>query len=122
MQNQKLELIKRKKRHQRVREKVSGYEDRPRLSVYRSHKNIYAQIIDDKKNKTLFSFSTQEKEIKERGVYAGNIKAAQLLGEILAKKAKEKGITKVAFDKGAYAYHGRIKAFAESARKEGLEF
>lgn len=122
MQNQKLLLIKRKKRHERVRKKIIGCEERPRLSIYRSHKNIYAQIIDDNKNKTIFSFSTQNKEIKNKIGYGGNIKAAALLGEILAAKAKEKGITKVAFDRGVYFYHGRIKAFVESARKGGLEF
>lgn len=122
MQNQKLQTIKRQQRHKRIRNKLNGCEERPRLSVYRSHKNIYAQIIDDTKYKTLFSFSTQDKEIKGKIVYGGNIKAAQLLGEKVAREAKEKGITKVAFDKGAYSYHGRIKAFVESARKGGLEF
>lgn len=122
MQNQKLKTIKRKKRHQRLRIKVKGSQARPRLSVYRSHKNISVQIIDDMASKTLFSASTQDKEIKQKVVYGGNIKAAEFLGEILAKKALELGITKVMFDRGAYYYHGRIKAFAESARKGGLEF
>lgn len=122
MQTQKLKVIKREKRHSRVRIKVRGTQERPRLSIYRSHKNIFAQIINDIENKTLFSLSTQDQEIKNKVAYGGNIKAAQFLGEILAKRAKEKGITKVTFDRGAYPYHGRIKAFAESARKGGLEF
>jgi len=122
MEHQKLQTIRHKKRHERVRDKLSGTTERPRLSVYRSHRNIFAQIIDDTKNKTLFSYSTQHKEIKQKATYGGNIKAAQMLGEILAQKAKEKGITKVAFDKGPYSYHGRIKALVESARKGGMEF
>lgn len=122
MEHQKLQTIKHKKRPERVRDKLSGTAERLRLSVYRSHRNIFVQIIDDSKNKTLFSFSTQHKEVKEKSAYGGNIKAAQVLGEILAQKAKDKGITKVAFDKGHYSYHGRIKALVESARKGGMEF
>ena len=122
MPGQGLQALQRKKRHRRVRVKLKGSAQRPRLAVYRSHKNIYAQLVDDTSRKTLFSFSTQSKEMKEKTPRAGNIKAAQLLGELFAEKAKAKGILKVAFDKGAYYYHGRIKAFAESARKGGLEF
>lgn len=122
MPGQGLQALQRKKRHQRVRVKLKGNAQRPRLAVYRSHKNIYAQLIDDTSHKTLFSFSTQSKEVKEKTARGGNIKAAEFLGEFFARKAKEKGVLKVAFDKGAYYYHGRIKAFAESARKGGLEF
>lgn len=121
MQNQKLKIIKREQRHQRIRKSVIGSEERPRLFVYRSHKNIYAQIIDDSKHKTLFSLSTLNKEIKTKNAYGGNIKAAELLGEMFARQAKEKGISKVVFDKGAYSYHGRVKSFVESARKGGLK-
>ena len=117
-----LPALQRKKRHQRVRVKLRGSPERPRLAVFRSHRNICAQLIDDISGKTLFSFSTQNKEVKGKAPFGGNTKAAQLLGELFAQKAKEKGVLKVAFDKGAYHYHGRIKAFAESARKGGLEF
>jgi large subunit ribosomal protein L18 len=122
MARQKLEALQRNKRHLRVRVKIKGSSERPRLSVFRSHRNIFAQIIDDNEKKTLFSLSTQDKEIKQKIARGGNIKAAEFLGELLAKKAKEKGVTKVAFDRSAYPYHGRIKAFAESARKGGLQF
>lgn len=122
MQGQKLQNLKQRKRHQRVRLKLSGTPERPRISLCRSHRNISVQIIDDTHQKTLFSFSTQNKEIKSKVPYGGNLKAASLLGEIVASKTKEKGITKVAFDKGHCAFHGRIKAFVEGARKGGLEF
>lgn len=115
-------VIQREKRHKRLRMRIKGSNLRPRLSVYRSHKNIYAQVVNDTENKTLLFLSTQDKELKQKINSGGNIKAAECLGEILAKKAKEKGITKLTFDRGAYAYHGRIKALAESARKAGLEF
>jgi large subunit ribosomal protein L18 len=122
MSSEKLKKIKRKKRHERVRLRIKGSGGRPRLSVFCSHRNIFAQIIDDIQSKTLLSLSTQDKEIKQKVAFAGNIKAAEFLGETLAKKAKENGLTKVSFDKGAHSYHGKVKAFAESARKGGLEF
>lgn len=109
-------------RHERIRKTLCGTAERPRLSVYRSLKNIYAQIIDDVSNRTLLSLSTQDKEMRKSCAYGGNVKAAGLLGEVLAKKAKEKGISKVVFDRGGYLYHGRVKALAEGARKVGLEF
>lgn len=115
-------LTKRKKRHLRIRKKIFGTSERPRLVVYRSLRNLFAQVIDDTKNKTLFSCSTLNKEIREKLPYRGNIKAASLLGELLAKKAREKKIKKVVFDRAGFLYHGRIKAFCEAARKEGLEF
>jgi large subunit ribosomal protein L18 len=90
--------------------------------VHRSLKNIYTQLIDDVNNKTLLSTSTRDTKLKDKLKYGGNIKAATLVGKILATKAKSKGITKVVFDRGGYAYHGRIKALAESARKNGLSF
>ncbi|MDD5746711.1 MAG: 50S ribosomal protein L18 [Candidatus Omnitrophica bacterium] len=112
--------IARLKRHKRIRKKVVGTQERPRLSVYRSHKNMYAQLINDDANSTLLSCTTLQEECK--GKRGANIKAATLLGEILAKKAKDKGIEKVVFDRGGYLYHGCIKALAEAARKGGLVF
>ena len=113
--------FKRRARHVRVRGKVRGTTQRPRLCVHRSLNNIYAQIIDDVAGKILFGVSTLDKDVRGKLKTKGNIQAATLLGETLALKAKNKGITKVAFDRGGYLYHGRIKAFAEAARKGGLE-
>ncbi len=112
----------RKRRHLRIRKKIFGSSQRPRLVVFRSLKNLFAQAIDDEKSHTLFSCSTLNKEVREKISYGGNIKAAQILGEIFARKANEKGITKVVFDRAGFYYHGRIKAFCETIRKEGLEF
>lgn len=109
-------------RHDRLRKKIVGTPERPRLSVFRSHANIYAQVIDDVSACTIFSVSTQDKDIKKACGYGGNVKAAALLGEFIAKRVKEKGITKVVFDRGGYLYHGRVRALAEEARKAGLEF
>lgn len=120
MQNKK-ELL-RLKRHRRIRLRLRGISTRPRLVVRRSLKNLYAQLIDDTKNKTLFSLSTLDKEIKEKFPYGGNIKAAEFFGDVFARKAKERNISKIVFDRAGYLYHGRIKAFAESLRKGGLEF
>lgn len=92
------------------------------MVVHRSLKNMHAQIIDDSKNATLFSMSTQDKQIKGKFPYAGNVKVAEFFGVEFAKKAKEKNITSVVFDRAGYLYHGRIKAFAESLRKGGLVF
>jgi large subunit ribosomal protein L18 len=122
MVNQKSKILKRKKRHNRVRRTVIGVPERLRLSVYRSHKNLYVQIIDDTQQKTLLSVSTLDKEVREKIPFGGNLKAAKLLGEILSRRAKEKSINKVILDRGAYPYHGRIKAFAETARAGGLQF
>ncbi|MBU1087253.1 MAG: 50S ribosomal protein L18 [Candidatus Omnitrophica bacterium] len=108
-------------RHRRIRKKVIGSKDRPRLSVYRSLTNLYAQIIDDENCCTVLTCSTLQKEIKEQ-CKNSNIKSANILGELIAKKAQEKGITSVVFDRGGYLYHGKIKAVAEAARKGGLQF
>jgi len=113
--------VARLKRHKRIRKKISGTKETPRLSVYRSLKNIYAQLIDDESNTKILTCSTQQKELKEK-VKTNNINAAALLGELIAKGAKEKGIESVVFDRGGYLYHGRIKAVAEAARKGGLKF
>lgn len=107
------------KRHGRVRNKVSGTAERPRLSVFRSEKNIYAQIIDDKAGVTLVSASSLEKSFTEKGADKG---AARAIGKVVAERAVEKGITNVVFDRSGYIYHGRIKELAEGAREGGLNF
>lgn len=113
---------KRKIRHLRIRKKISGSSERPRLSVYKSLRYIYAQIIDDSRGYTLVSASSLEKELKEQLKSTDNMEAAQLVGKIIAQRALEKGIKRVVFDRGGFLYHGRIKALADSARAEGLEF
>jgi large subunit ribosomal protein L18 len=110
----------RQKRHARVRAKVSGSAMRPRLNVYRSNKNIYAQLIDDEQGVTLASASTLDKDLGIES--AGNVQAAQKVGELIAKRAVEKGFKSVVFDRGGYLYHGRVKALADAARENGLEF
>ena len=107
------------RRHKRVRAKISGNADCPRLCVYRSNKGIYAQIIDDTVGKTLVAASTLDKEVKTK---ASNIEAAKEVGELVAKRALEKGIEAVVFDRGGYLYHGRVKALADAAREAGLKF
>ena len=107
------------KRHARVRGKISGTAERPRLSVFRSESNIYAQIIDDVAGNTLCSASTVEKGFEGNG---GNVEAAKKVGETIAKRALEKGIENVVFDRGGYIYHGRVEALAEAAREGGLKF
>lgn len=111
------------RRHIRLRKKLSGTAERPRLSVYKSLHHIYAQIIDDVQGRTLLSASTVDPEIRSQvNGYGGNIESAKVVGKILAQKAKEKGITKVVFDRGGYKFHGRVAALAEAARENGLEF
>ncbi|MDT9754739.1 50S ribosomal protein L18 [Heyndrickxia coagulans] len=110
----------RKKRHARVRAKLSGTAERPRLNIYRSNKHIYAQLIDDVNGVTLASASTLDKELSLEST--GNVEAAQKVGELIAKRAVEKGIKEVVFDRGGYLYHGRIKALADAARENGLQF
>lgn len=114
--------LTRKKRHTRVRGKVFGTPQRPRLNVYRSLTNIYAQIIDDVDGKTLVAASSLDNEIKGKVSGNGNQEDAKLVGEMVAKKALEKGIETVTFDRGGYIYHGRVKALAEGAREAGLKF
>jgi len=108
--------------HKRIREKISGDANRPRLCVYRSSKYVYAQIIDDTQGKTLVSASTAEKEVRGDSKQAGNIQASKLVGKAIAERAKAKGIEAVVFDRGGYLYHGRIKAVADAARESGLKF
>ena len=110
------------KRHLRVRKNISGTPNRPRLNVYRSLSNIYAQIIDDVAGKTLVSASSLDKEIKEKVSYGGNKEAAKEVGLLVAKRALEAGIKAVVFDRGGYVYHGRVSELAEGAREGGLEF
>jgi len=115
--------IYRKLRHKRVRKKISGTSQQPRLCVNRSLSNFYAQVIDDSEGKTLFGLSTLTKSINEKiNKNGGNLNAATVLGEEFAKRAQKKGIKKICFDRGGYLFHGRVKAFAEAARKAGLEF
>jgi large subunit ribosomal protein L18 len=111
----------RKRRHVRIRKKVVGTQERLRLSVYRSLNHIYAQIINDTKGSTLVSASSLDSPVKELN-HKGNIAAAKEVGGLLAKRAQEKGIKKIVFDRGGYLYHGRVKALAEAAREAGLEF
>lgn len=109
----------RKKRHLRVRNHVSGTAECPRLNVFRSLSNIYAQVIDDEKGVTLVSASSKDKDFAN---YGGNIEAAKAVGAAVAKRALEKGIEEVVFDRGGYLYHGRVAALAEAAREAGLKF
>jgi large subunit ribosomal protein L18 len=110
------------KRHLRVRKKVHGTAERPRLNVFRSEKHIYAQIINDDLGTTLVAASTLDKELKGKLASGANKEAAKAVGELLAKRAIEKGIKTVVFDRGGYIYHGRVKELAEAARAAGLDF
>jgi large subunit ribosomal protein L18 len=109
----------RKRIHVRIRRRLAGSAERPRLAVFRSLAHIYAQVIDDAAGRTLVSASSVDKAAKTNG---GNLAAAKTIGKLLAERAREKGITRVVFDRGGYPYHGRIKALAEAARQAGLEF
>ncbi|MGL5440285.1 MAG: 50S ribosomal protein L18 [Filifactoraceae bacterium] len=109
-------------RHQRIRKSVNGTSERPRMNVFRSTNNIYVQFIDDEKRITLAAASTLDKEIKDAVSHTGNVEAAKKVGELAAKRAIEKGIKAVVFDRGGYIYHGRIQAVADGAREAGLEF
>jgi len=108
--------------HARIRRKLSGTGNRPRLCVFRSLNHIYAQVVDDLNGKTLASASTLENEVCGDKKKAGNIGAAKLVGKAIAQRAKAKGIEVVVFDRGGYLYHGRVKALAEAARESGLKF
>ena len=109
-------------RHKRVRKKISGTPEKPRLNVYKSNTNIYAQIIDDTEGKTLVQASSIDKELKETLKNGGNMEAAKAVGSLIGKRAKEKGIEKVVFDRSGYLYHGKIKELGNAARETGLEF
>jgi len=114
--------LKRINRHKRIRKKMTGTNELPRMCVHRSLKNFYVQLVDDTSGKVLCGLSTRTKDLRSKVKGGGNIGAATQLGEAFASVAKEKGIKKVCFDRGGYIYHGRVKAFAEAARKGGMEF
>ena len=110
------------KKHMKVRNRFSGTAERPRLAVFRSNNHMYAQIIDDTVGNTLVSASTLQKDVKAEIEKTNNVEAAAKLGEVIAKKALDKGITNVVFDRGGFIYQGKIKALADAAREAGLEF
>ncbi|MCI5588467.1 MAG: 50S ribosomal protein L18 [Lachnospiraceae bacterium] len=110
------------KKHMKVRNRLSGTAERPRLAVFRSNNHMYAQIIDDTVGNTLVSASTLQKDVKAELEKTNNVEAAAKLGEVIAKKALDKGITNVVFDRGGFIYQGKIKALADAAREAGLEF
>lgn len=105
--------------HKRIRSRVAGTQERPRLAVFRSLNHIYAQVIDDQQGHTLVAAASTEKDLKGKG---GNVEGAKAIGKAVAERAKEKGIKRVVFDRGGYQYHGRVKALADAAREAGLEF
>ena len=110
------------KKHMKIRNRFSGTAERPRLAVFRSNNHLYAQVIDDVAGKTLVSASTLEKDIKAELKNTDDIEAATKVGDVVAKRALEKGIKAVVFDRGGYIYHGKVKALADAAREAGLEF
>lgn len=112
----------RKRIHARVRKKISGSGERPRLAVFRSASHIYAQVIDDGQGRTLASASTVDKEIREQNRNGGNLAAAKVVGSRIAERASRLGIKRVVYDRGGYLFHGRVKALADAAREGGLEF
>ncbi|HID05768.1 MAG TPA: 50S ribosomal protein L18 [Armatimonadetes bacterium] len=113
---------RRQRRHWRVRKRIRGTRERPRLAVFRSIKHIYAQIIDDVAGHTIASASTLDRELREQLTHTGNKEAAAKVGELIAKRALAVGVNAVVFDRGGHAYHGRVKALAEAARRAGLKF
>jgi len=122
MDHQKAKQVRQLRRRRHVRRKIVGTPERPRLTVFRSSKHIYAQLIDDLTGTTLGAASSNHPEVRGDLAYGGNVKAASFVGKKLAEIAKGKGITKAAFDRGHYRYHGRVKALADGAREGGLQF
>lgn len=112
----------RHRRHLRIRQKMVGTPEKPRLCVYRSLKHIYAQVVDDTSGRVLTSASSLSQEARQGGVKGGNVPSAKIVGQLIAEKAKAAGIERVVFDRGGYLYHGRVKALAEAAREKGLKF
>lgn len=108
--------------HRRVRQRVRGTPERPRLSVFRSHKHLYAQIIDDTRGATLVSASSRDPQVREQTRAGGNVAAAKRVGQVLGERARQAGLQQVVFDRGGYQYHGRLKALADAAREAGLRF
>ena len=122
MVSKKSRTVVREQKHRRLRNRFSGTAERPRLAVFRSNNHMYAQIIDDTVGNTLVSASTVQKEIKAELEKTNNVDAAAYLGTVIAKRALEKGITTVVFDRGGFIYQGKVKALADAAREAGLEF
>ncbi len=108
--------------HRRVRRRVAGTADRPRLAVFRSLKHIYAQVIDDRTGRTLVSASTLDRQVRQQVRNGGNVAAAKIVGRVVAERARAAGIERVVFDRGGYKYHGRVQALADAAREAGLQF
>jgi large subunit ribosomal protein L18 len=119
MDRAKERVVSRGRVRERIRSKITGTADRPRLAVFKSLKHIYAQVIDDASGKTIVSASSRDKDSSTKGA---NAAAAKAVGALIAKKAKDKGVTQVVFDRGGYLYHGNIKALADAARENGLKF
>ncbi len=119
MSNKNMKAKQRKNRHNRVRTKIFGTPERPRLNIYKSNQNIYAQLVDDVNGTTLASASTLDKELGAKGC---NVESAKVIGEAIGKRALDKGIEEIVFDRSGYIYHGRVKALAEAARDAGLKF
>lgn len=121
MDNNKRKVVLRRRRHRRVRKKVEGTAQRPRMCVFRSNKHIYVQIIDDWAGRTLVSASSQSPEIRDEIGHGGNIDGAKVVGRLIGRKCLDNGITQVTFDRGGYRFHGRVKALAEAAREQFKE-
>jgi large subunit ribosomal protein L18 len=122
MEHARTILRQRLRRQHRVRRVIRGTAERPRLSVFRTHKHIYAQIIDDASGRTVAAASTRDKQIRDSVGFGGNKQAAEAIGRAVAERARAAGVTKVCFDRGAFRYHGRVAALADAARASGLEF
>ncbi len=122
MKNQKLTNVQRWRRRNRVRKKLRGTPQQPRLSVHRSNKHVYCQVIDDESGKTLAAASTRDKELRGQISYGGNCDAAKIIGQAIAERAKAAGVTAVKFDRGRFKFHGRVAELANAAREGGLEF
>ena len=122
MVSKKSRTVDRENKHRKLRNRFSGTAERPRLAVFRSNNHMYAQIIDDTVGKTLVSASTLDKDVKAELEKTNNVEAATVVGTVVAKKALEKGITTVVYDRGGFVYEGKVKALAEAAREAGLEF
>jgi large subunit ribosomal protein L18 len=122
MKNVGIKIARRDRRKEGLRKRIRGTSERPRLTVFRSLKNIYAQIVDDSAGVTLCAASTRDKELRERMKAGGNREAAKVVGNLLAERAKGKNIVAVCFDRNGYKYHGRLKALADAAREAGLQF
>ena len=114
--------LSRLKRHRRIKIRIQGTAQRPRLVIKRSLNNLSAMVVDDTEDKVIFSLSSANKDFKQKVKNAGNVKSAALFAELFALRAKEKGLTKIVFDRAGFLYHGRVKAFAEALRKNGMEF